>query len=266
MSRTMFGLGLVISLALHAYLLRIWPPGAAAVVLTRAEPRHVDIVPVPAAAAPPRVRAATPAPEPAPQPVPQPERHAPPLPEAAEPEHAPPPEPAGLKPTAAAPRAEAAHPGSFAGDREGQRRPRLRIDWGTSADAQAVLRAGRMKLVVLESAPGRAIVRAQVHQMANGYRTLPLPDEPDAGYSNRLRVLRNVPAFADVERALALRPGNDLAIAMPLTVQQMLDQAESAAPAAHGVPRDQATDFRGRFRLTRGRLRFEITHVERRAP
>ncbi|MAE68018.1 MAG: hypothetical protein CMJ18_27520 [Phycisphaeraceae bacterium] len=260
MSRTMFLLGLVLSVALHAYLLSIRPSQASALKAPPARPVRVDVVPVPAADVPvldsvPETTTSKTAPQPASPP--QASETSKPAPRAAQ---------ARLEPVAEPVRTESPDRGDFAGTSDGTRRPRLRIDWGSPAHARAVLEAGRMKLVVLDSAPGGAIVSAQVRKVGHEYRTLPLPGHADLAYSNRLRVLRNVPAFAGIGRALALRPGRDLAVAMPIAVQKMLDHAKRTAPIAQGLRSDDILDFRGRFRLAQGRLTFEITHVERRTP
>lgn len=314
MSRFMLIIGLIVSLAVHTWLLFGWPPVVSVVRDGKVEHVQVDVLPVNLAQlmpqktpveAPPEPAAEPepekqpepePEPEPDPEPQPEPKREPEPEPEPkpeAEPEPQPRPEPKAepqpkvepqpdTKPApqpaprpadeprpqppieqfAEASKTDLGH-GDFAGAADGKRLPALLIDWGTAQHALDVLRAGQMKLVVLDTAGG-ARVSEQVAMIGNQYRLLPFEDD-DKTYSNRLRVLRNVPAFADMVSSLGLRAGRDLAVALPVELERLLDRTKKIAANDADVPYLEVDHFRGRFRMRGGQLGFEVTHVQRRS-
>ncbi len=226
MSRGAFILGLVVSLVVHVWLL--WGPTAFPIAQAVPASAEVEVVPLarPSEPAPAPVQAEPP--PPASPPVDLEARHRP----------APAPEPDG----------------DLAGQREGESHPPIRIDWGSPADGRRVMEAGGMKLVVL-GADQR--IRNELVFRDGRWQAVPLGLEPEERYSNRLRVVERVPAFAGVEH-----DGGGLAVLMPARLDRQIDQAARQALAARGLASGQVQAIGGRFCLEVDGLVFRVTHVQ----
>ncbi len=276
MSRGTFIVGLVLSVAIHAWLVMLpvdsvtQPPAATIVVpVVETELARFDQT-QPEPDAEPPVPEPTPTPEPpAPEPpAPEPIDEVPPP--KPEPESTPPPEPEPATPdesrlklvkVAEPDKTPQQEPGDFGGRPEGRHSPQLRINWGTGDHARSALEAGDMMLVVLNGAGGDAIIREQVENDAGIWRRAAYPSTASTKYSNRLRIVDHVPAFDDVRRAVNLRGQERLAVLLPLHVERVLESAQMEAAYKRGLIMKQIDNFAGRFTLRGGALAFDITHV-----
>ncbi|MEM6259652.1 MAG: hypothetical protein AAGI37_15340 [Planctomycetota bacterium] len=214
MSRIALMVGLVISVALHAWLLS-WP----AVPRTAAKPVAVPIAVTP----------------PIPTPQPRPESGAP-----ARPVDEPPAPPrSATDTTASQKRSEPAASdkaliassseayadrlsGDLAGDPSGERRlPRVRIDWGDPADALSLIDSAGLRLVVLD-VNGRDFTSEALKGREGQWRLVSFRVDGARRYASRLRVVDDVPAFQAVARALDLDHGQRLALLLPLELEQRI--------------------------------------------
>ncbi len=257
MSWGAFIFGLVVSVLVHVWLLRL-PPGAEA----PPAPQIVPIVETELA------RLDPPAQEPAAQPPPPeaPPEDSPPPPdpapsEAAEPEPPPPDPQPHLTKVAEARQSDTEQRGDFAGAAEGQRAPELRINWGTDKQALAVLNAGGMLIVVLEGEGPRPLITHKVERQGSTWRRAPFQPAGATAYSNRLRIVDHVPAFSEVRNDLLLKGGQRLAVLIPTDVERMLESAQMQAAFRVGLAMAQIDNFAARFTLRQGSLALDITHV-----
>jgi len=275
MSRGTFILGLLLSVAIHAWLVMLpWgrvtvtqPPAPTIVVpVVETELARLDQVQPDA-----ETEVEPPAPEPqqTPQPpAPEPVDEVPPPKPEPEPAPRSDPEPATpvesrlkLVKVAEPDETPQQEPGDFGGSPEGRHEPQLRINWGTGDQARSALEAGGMILVVLNGTGGDAIISEQVAKDAEIWRRTAYPSTGSTKYSNRLRIVDNVPAFDDVRRAVNLRGQERLAVLLPLHIERVLESAQMEAAYKRGLIMKQIDNFAGRFTLRDGALAFHITHV-----
>jgi hypothetical protein len=291
-SRLVFLIALALSTALHVWVIRhsgadevARPPVPVVPIIELAPLAPPDQAPVPEPA-PEAEPVPEPEPEPEPEPLPEPDRKPEPAPEPQppapeplppvkpEPEPQPEPEPAPepITPPAPAPLPDLARvaepdagtiaePGDLPGRPLELRRPGLRIDWGSDAEAFAIVAAGHMKIVILDVADGGKTIRDEVAHSPNGWTRGPYQTLPSRTYANRLRIVDDVPAFEAVRAAARLGPRERLAVLVPVDVERMLESAQLGAAFAVGLSLDQIRGFAGHFTLSDGRLDFKITHI-----
>ena len=274
MSRGTFILGLLLSVAIHAWLIMIpgggiatQPPAPTIVVpVVETELARFDQVqPEPEAEPEPPATEPPPIPEPpAPEPV---EQVPPPKPEA---ESTPRPEPKPVTPVesqlklvkvAEPQETPQQEPGDFGGQPDGRHSPQLRINWGTGDQALSAIDAGGMILAVLNGAGGDAVIREHIKNDEGIWRRTAYAPTGSTKYSNRLRIVDRVPAFDDVRRAINLRDQERLAVLLPLNVERVLESAQMEAAYNRGLIMNEIDNFAGRFTLRDGALAFDITHV-----
>ncbi len=274
MSRPIFILGLIVSIAAHGWLL--WGPGfsgeEAAAAATGAVERRMTVDVVVAPPAPPKppappetvaeptipaaspVKAPAPAPAAAaakPQPVPKPV-----APPAADP--APPaPTPALAQTHRPAPAANEG--GDFSGRTDAAHRAAVRIDWGTTADAMEVLAAGGMKLVILQ--PDHSFA-TELTPVAGAWRVRPFETVAGVRYSNGLRVVDRVAAFGGAGAGLGAE--QRLAVLIPVDVERQMQAAQHQAAARKGLTLAQVRTFGGRFAVAAAGVRFHVTRIQHR--
>jgi len=302
MSRRAFTIGLLISALLHVSLLRCSAPTPAAsnsaeepliaqVMETELpEPELPEQRKQPEQQEQPKQEQPPPPPEPAtPEEVPQPEPAAAPVPseppappeppepakpakpakpeKTAEAERAP--EPADLERVAEAePVAPMESEGDFRGRADARERPpdpELRIDWGSEAVAIETLRVGDMKLAILKDAEPRPIITSEARWEDDLWTRTPYRAGVRTRYSNRLRVVDNVPAFQRVRRELDLSADERLVVLVPTSVERMLESEQLATVFQRGLGLEEVRRFGGRFTLERSSLGFEITRLEARS-
>lgn len=253
-SRAIFILGLVVSVAVHVWLLML--PGQPA-TMQAVPPMVIPIVETELAQVDePETTVAqadqTPAPEPEPEPEP-------------EPQEAPQPPQPDLVKVAETPEAESMPQGDFAGEETGNKTPLLRIDWGTGDEALATLEAGEMIVVVLDGTGPQPLITQQVVFEDGDWQRRAYQPAGMKQYSNRLRIVEHVPAFDGVHRAAALGGDEHLAVLLPMRVERVLESAQMEAAYHRGLAMTQIDNFAGRFALRDGRLDFDITHVRENA-
>ncbi len=253
MSRGTFIDALIISVAFHVRLMRI-PPGPVAL------PPPTIIVPVvetelaqldqPAMAEPS-------IPDPEPESKPEPVAEEPPV-EPDPPVEQPLP---NLTKVAEAPPTQTPDPGDFAGATKAKGPPELRINWGTGDQALDTLAAGDMILVVLDREADRVVIGQKVVYDAGVWRRSPYQPVGATQYSNRLRIVDEVPAFDAANAAVNLRGEERLAVLLPMRVERTLASAQLEAAYNNGLAMKEIDNFAGRFTLRDGALAFDITYI-----
>ena len=198
----------------------------------------------------------SPAPHPKSQPTPDPSPNPEPTPKTAD--SVPAKTPVDQDTDLASPKADGQ--GSFAGSPEGKGGPELRIHWGDQRHALRLIAAARMRLIVLESSPAGDAARASVAIMGDQAKLAPLA--ASRGYSSRVRVVHDVPAFAPIVGQLELRSPQRLAVMVPSNIETMLQSAQLTAVFRRGITLDAVKYFGGRFVTQHGKLAFEITRVQ----
>ncbi len=247
MSRGTFIVGLVVSVALHVWLMSI-PAGPVAlppptVIVPVVETELADLVEL--AVAEPSI------------PLPEPVAQESPPPEPAPPVEEPLP---NMTKVAEAPPSQTPDPGDFAGATRASGPPELRIDWGSGHHALDTLDAGDMILVVLDREGDRVVIGQKVVYDAGVWRRSPY--QPGATqYSNRLRIVDQVPAFDAANAAVNLRGEERLAVLLPMRVERTLASAQLEAAYNSGLVMKEIDNFAGRFTLRDGGLAFDITHI-----
>ena len=172
---------------------------------------------------------------------------------------------AGLREMAKVPSSPVREPGDLRGVEDAPKSPALRIDWGLRAQALSVLDAGDMQLAVLNSDASRPVITHQIQRRGDTWRRSPYRPSQSL-YSNRLRVVDDVPAFQAVRQGAGLIPRERLVVLVPTKVERMLESAQLAAAFSRGLPMDQIRDFGGCFTVEGQNLAFKITHVRAREP
>ena len=270
MGKGAWATGLVVSAVLHAWLLGLLSPqvpprlreAAEAIRPVRVEPpppraeeppQRPALAPEPPAAA---QRDAEPAPEPAPEPDPEP---------ASEPERPPRFEPLHEANADAPDPAAEPEAGDFAEASDAEADPAaLRIDWGTPENARRVLDAGRLRLIVISPDPDGGVRLEASAAWRDRWVRRPVPAGASAAYSNRLRIVSDVPAFAAARRQLDLSPRERLAVMVPRLIERKLASAQRVAAQRRGLTLDEVRSFAGRFELEGRHLAFAVTTVQER--
>ena len=253
MSRVLFTISFLISVAFHGWLLTLPPrpvegPRAAVVIpiveteLARVGPPEIPQLPEPE---PPEPQTSPKEVEPPqPPPAPAPATPQPPMTKVAE-----------------APESASQEPGDFAGDPQGRRGPDLRIDWGTDQEARAALEAGGMLIVVLNGQGPKPVITQQVVREEGVWRRRSYRPAGATVFSNRLRIVDDVPAFREVRDTVRLSARERLAVVVPMRVERVLSSAQMEAAFSRGLVMRHIDNFAGRFILREGGLAFDITHV-----
>ena len=252
MSKTMFIFCIIISVGIHGWLLwgdaRLEKPKeikAVAKKLLDVKPVDVEVVAVPKKQPPPPEKKPEPAPEKKPEPQKEPEKKEEPLP---------------LEKKAAKPKTDLKEKGDFAGDTDGQDVPSLRIDWGTSQSAGRILSASKMKLVIFEADKQ---IKNEIASLGNDeWKLKKLVIDQGMKYSQSIRIVDKVPAFKEILDALNLKPGQHLAIMIPVPLEQQIEAAKNSAAVNNGLSMKQIRAFGGKFQLEGNTVAFEITLVK----
>lgn len=244
MSRAVFAIGLLISTAMHVWLLRMpAPPSQESLSVAEV----VEVVET--------ALGRTDKPQPEPQALP------PPADEQAAPDRPAPGPHQPLVRMAEPPQSPEPSAGDLTGADEGRRVPGLRINWGTDEEAAAVLAAGGMKVVVLNWKDPEPAFTHLVEQDGRTWRRQLWRISTGESYSNRLRIVEDVPAFNEVRGAAQLGADERLAVLVPTRVERMLDAAQLRAAFERGLLMEEVRDFGGQFNLEDGTLAFDVTDV-----
>ncbi|QQE13813.1 hypothetical protein JD969_10220 [Planctomycetota bacterium] len=150
--------------------------------------------------------------------------------------------------------------GDFGSSGEGKRNPELRIAWGNEATALNIIKSGGMRLVVYSGA-ARPIDYEYVNR--NGqWRKQRLSVNRRVRFSNRLRIVQDVPAFRQIVTSDDWQDGDRLAVMVPREIEQMLESEQMNAASKRGLTMKEIHSFAGRFLLNNSsRLNFEVTAI-----
>lgn len=150
--------------------------------------------------------------------------------------------------------------GDYSGRDDVEKRPELRIDWGTSQEAMSIVNAAGLRLVMLS---GQGEILAEISSEAGAWMRADGRHSDLSRYSNRVRIVDSTPAFRS---ASALRRGDErLAILIPLSIEHMLKTEQVKSAAIAGISASRIRSFYGRFHIENGRVAFAISELERRS-
>lgn len=169
-----------------------------------------------------------------------------------------------LRELAEKPQSDVEEAGAYAASVDGPGGPRLRIDWGDRAHAEAILRTTGMALVVLRGRGGAMEVADVVEQVAGRWTRLTFDSSRLGAFSNRIRIVDDVPAFTRARRDAGVRIGERLAVLVPAGVEQMFDDAIEREAARRGLGVGSVGAVGGAFAVRGGRLYFEIRAMRER--
>jgi hypothetical protein len=148
--------------------------------------------------------------------------------------------------------------GDFAGSPQANRRPVLRIDWGTPGEAMSVVTTAGMRLVLLNNEGG---IAGEVAAGSGGWHRHDSEQHDLSRYSNRVRIVDTTPAFT---QAASLRGmGERLAVLLPLALEHDLRTQQHKVAANAGLTAADIRAFYGRFQVERGSVAFTINGYER---
>ena len=149
--------------------------------------------------------------------------------------------------------------GDLHGESDGEEKPVLRIDWGTSQEAKQIVQVAGLRLVMI-SESGSIVSEVKLE---NGRWVLSdMPRTDLSMYSNRLRIVDSTPAFKE---ASSLRPGRHrLAILVPLPIERMIKREQIKSAAMAGIDSERVLAFYGCFHIRSGEVEFSINEIERR--
>lgn len=148
--------------------------------------------------------------------------------------------------------------GDFAGNTQGPADPVVRINWGTLSNAVSVLKTSGMKLVIYESSGS---VQKQV--VINGASAIvkPLHLDQTVRYSDSLRIVDKVPAFAAVKDSLKIPSIDHLAVLVPVNVERIIESAKISEISKRSLSLTDVKVLGGRFNIADGKVIFIIEKV-----
>ena len=142
----------------------------------------------------------------------------------------------------------------------------MRINWKNESHAQQVLEQGQMKLVIIDTMQGAVNVTEQLAWDDQRWHQTAFEANVRVRFSNKLRIVDNVPAFRTAAFAARLDNTKHLAVLVPDAIEQMLHASQLAAAFERGLTMGQIRNFGGQFQLGPQQLNFEITQVQTRSP
>jgi len=149
-------------------------------------------------------------------------------------------------------------PGDFTGETDGVSDPVVRINWGNLKNAVAILETSGMKLVIYESGGS---VKRQVNIEGSRVSIKPLRIEPTIKYSDSLRIVDKVPAFAPITRSLKISASDHLAVLVPVSVERIIESAKIAEVSRRSLSLRDVKVIGGKFNVTDGKVIFIIEKV-----
>ena len=149
--------------------------------------------------------------------------------------------------------------GDFAQSQEGIKRPVLRINWGDQGEALKTLKSGGMRLVVYEG-EDKPIDKEYVFR-SGAWRLQRLNVNRMERFSNRLRIVKDVPAFMVIVNQRGWVEENELAVMLPREIERMLEEAQLSAASGQGLSLSEIHSFAGEFNLESKNLSFEVTAI-----
>ena len=152
--------------------------------------------------------------------------------------------------------------GDFAGTSDGVYEPVVRIDWGDMDRAVVLLKSSGMRLVVYE--PDGSVTKEVV--LGDDVFTLAaLQIKPSQRYSDNLRIVDQVPAFAPVRKSLRLPSSKRLAVLVPVNIERMVESAKISEASRRGLFMKDIKILGGRFDLAGDRVSFVIDKIQLRS-
>ena len=152
--------------------------------------------------------------------------------------------------------------GDFAGKSDGIVDPVVRINWPDTDSAIALLKSSGMKLVIYEQ---DGSVTNQVLFEDGSFSIATLQIKPSESYSDNLRIVDRVPAFAAIKKSLMLSATRRLAVLVPVDIEQMVESAKISEASRRGLSMKDIKVLGGRFDLASGRVRFVIDKIQLRS-
>ena len=150
--------------------------------------------------------------------------------------------------------------GDFAGSMDGIERAILRINWGSTAQAIATLRACDMRLVILE--PDGSISRELMPVSASLWQVRPLAVQAGLRYSDAIRLVNNVPAFTSARVYTKTGSGQSLAVLMPVDLEKMIETKKITYIYQRGLEMRDVSTFGGYFSIHNGNVDFVIDKIQ----
>ena len=117
-----------------------------------------------------------------------------------------------------------------------------------------------MRLVVLDSKG--TIGDEVVPDSANLWQMKPLVVDAHQRYSDSLRVVDKVPAFASAKKFLPLGSGQSLAVLIPLDVEKMIETAKMTYAYQQGLKMQEIATFGGYFSSNKNNVDFVIEKIQ----
>ncbi|MBI9018441.1 MAG: hypothetical protein JEZ07_14405 [Phycisphaerae bacterium] len=151
----------------------------------------------------------------------------------------------------------AEHKGDFAGDKYGSKQPMIRIDWGTQSHALNIIKTGNMKLVILNNQ--NIIIAEVIYDINNKWTQQSMVYNPGIKYSDKLRIVEAVPAFANAKKYLKTDSRNKLAILIPVAIEIQIEYAKKTTIIQNSAKKIDA--FGGNFYLENNKVKFNITQI-----
>jgi hypothetical protein len=148
--------------------------------------------------------------------------------------------------------------GDFAGATNGVVDPVVRINWGNLTNAVTILDASGMKLVIYES---DGSVKRQVVTNGSDVSIEAIESIPSVRYSDSLRIVDKVPAFAAIRDSLKLSPSEHLAILVPVDVEREIESAKMTEVSRRSLSLRDVKVLGGRFNVAGGKVVFIIEKV-----
>jgi hypothetical protein len=150
------------------------------------------------------------------------------------------------------------NPGDFAGSAEGPADPVVRINWGSLTNAVSILDTSGMKLVIYESGGS---VKKQVVIDGASVSIKPLQIDQTTRYSDSLRIVDKVPAFAAIKNSLKIPSADHLAVLVPVSVERIIESAKITEISKRSLSLRDVKVLGGRFNVTGGKVIFIIEKV-----
>jgi hypothetical protein len=152
--------------------------------------------------------------------------------------------------------------GDFAGNSNGNEEPLVRINWGDVHSAMALLKSSGMRLVVYES---DGSVTQEVLPGSERFTLTTLAVKPSERYSDNIRIVDKVPAFAGIRTSLMLSSSRRLAVLVPVEIERMVETAKISEASRRGLSMKDIKVLGGRFDLAGGEVRFVIDKIQLRS-
>ena len=134
----------------------------------------------------------------------------------------------------------------------------MRINWGSDAEAMAVVGKAHMRFVLLD--PQQNTVAELTQDEHGKWHRQERLTATLTRYSSNLRIVDRVPAFRSFCNTF-LQTDERLAVMVPLTIERSIETAKISAAAQRGLSLAQIEIFGGAFALTGDSVGFRIDRL-----